>query len=364
MPVLVERILLYVVASVLVSNCLAQSSGPNAEEKKGSAGTHQRARHLTLASTTKVASEPAGAFLDPLKCDGDGNLYLRVYADAVPGIRKLNSKGERIAVFQPNIAPSDLKIDVAHYFSVRPDGSVYQLIFAHEDIARYVFVYKPDGSYRSKIKLQPGFPWVPAQVAAFPSGNVLVTGLKYDHDRSNGVMWPFTGIFSSDGTLLKEITLEDDDAIHDMAAAGDGHVTSSIAPGTNSAVGRGALEAADDGNIYLMRRVSPAIVYVISQGGEMVRRFIVDPREPDYMPDGMHIAGSRIAVQFLQPVTGEQLLKIIDLEGHELATYDDPGGSKPTLGSAFICYSNNPERFTFLATTEDETLSLKIAEPH
>jgi hypothetical protein len=319
--------------------------------------------HLVLASTLKAPAELAGTFFDPLKCDQDGNLYLRLYTDTITAIHKLNPKGERVAIFEPGSATSDLKVDFGLYFSVAPDGYLYQLTFVQE-MTRYVFIYKSDGSYKSMIKLQPGFPWNPTQVAPFAGGNILVSGLEYDKD-PNSPMWPFTGIFSSDGTLLKEIKLEDDEEIHDLAASGDPHVVPPGHPSSNQAVSLGAMELAADGNIYLMRRLSPAIFYAVSPGGEVVRRFIVDPGQPDYLPDSMHIAGSTIATQFTRSLGGQKLFKIVDLEGHEIATYDDPkGNEKTSLGSAFICYSTNPERFTYLGMTDDAILTLKIAEPH
>ena len=42
---------------------------------------------------------------------------------------------------------------------------------------------------------------------------------------------------------------------------------------TNRAVGWGQTEPAKDGNIYSMRRASPADFYAISPGGEVVKRF-------------------------------------------------------------------------------------------
>lgn len=356
--------MLLVSASVTL-NCWAQTAPmqkPPSGPQQSRGDTVARHGRLMLASTVKAPAELAGTFFDPLKCDQDGNLYLRLYGDTISAIHKLNPKGERVAIFEPRTATPDLKVDFGLYFSVAPDGYLYPLTFVQE-ITRYVFIYKPDGSYKSMIKLQPGFPWNPTQVAPFASGSVLVSGLEYDKDR-NAAMWPFTGIFSSDGTLLKEIKLEDDDEIHDLAASGDPHVVPPGHPSSNQAVSLGAMEPAEDGNIYLMRRLSPAIFYAISPGGVAVRRFTVDPGQPDYMPDSMHIAGNRIAVQFTRALGGEKFLKVVDLEGHEIATYDDPKhDEKTSLGSAFICYSANPERFTYLCMTDDAILTLKIAEP-
>ncbi|HWO36141.1 MAG TPA: hypothetical protein VNO32_45710 [Candidatus Acidoferrum sp.] len=82
------------------------------------------------------------------------------------------------------------------------------------------------------------------------------------------------------------------------------------------------------------------------------------------MPVTMHIAGNKIAVLFRQEQTRKEIIKVVDLEGHDVATYDEPTqDGRQTLGLAFICYTENPQRFTFLTTTEDDRLGLVIATP-
>ena len=83
----------------------------------------------------------------------------------------------------------------------------------------------------------------------------------------------------------------------------------------------GRAEAGDDRNIYVMRKTSPAIVYAISPGGEVLRRFTVDPGDTSYSPFVMQVAGGRIAILFLEPQTQKEIINVPDLEGHELATY-------------------------------------------
>jgi len=317
--------------------------------------------HLTPVETTTAPSEVARGFAG-LACDGDGNIYLGSDSPAVPGIRKLNPKGELVALFQPSANP-DIKLGVAGDFSVTPDGELYQLAFPKDEITRYVLVFKPDGTYKDKIKVQPGFAWIPASIAVFANGTLLVTGQEYVKDQP---MRPFTGIFSADGSLLKELSLEDDDGINEMARSHDSRVTSSMNPTSNRAVGWGRAEGAKDGNIYVMRWLSPVVIYAVSPGGGVVRRFTVDPGRGDFMPVHMHIAGNRIAVLFTQRQTMEKIMKVVDLEGQELATYDElREQGKPklgTLGSAFACYTLKPERFTFLVTTDDHRIQLKQVE--
>jgi hypothetical protein len=47
-------------------------------------------------------------------------------------------------------------------------------------------------------------------------------------------------------------------------------------------------------------------------------------------------------------------MKIVDLAGHEIATYDqarvDGKPKSDSLGSAFACDTANPQRFTFLTS--------------
>ena len=78
----------------------------------------------------------------------------------------------------------------------------------------------------------------------------------------------------------------------------------------------------------------------------------------------MHIAGRRIAILFREAQTHKQLVKVVDLEGSEVATYsDEVVNGRSRLGLAFACYTDSPERLTFLGTTDDNKLQLKVAEP-
>ncbi len=340
------------------SASVATKSSTASVNSEAKARREQDARHLGI-ETVKIASEHAGVF-SGLKCDGDGNLYLRGEPDGVRGIIKLSAKGERMAVLQPN--SPDVKVYRGGDFSITPDGEVYQVIWARE-VSRYVFVYKPDGSVKSEMKLQPGFVFSPQHIAVFPSGDLFVSGLERDHNPNNPVRWPFQDIFSPSGTLLKELTFKDDDKLHEMAASGDKHIVLPTDPSSNLAFAAGSAGTGSDGNVYLMRRISPAIFYAISAGGA-VRRFTVDPGRPDFMPSRMHIAGSKIAILFRKELTREEILKVVDLQGHEIATYDEPViDGTHALGPAFLCYADDPERFVFLTTTDDDKLGLIIARP-
>lgn len=355
-----------VLVAIVSIGCGAQSSPAGAPQpvpaKEQQTKQLSSTLHLTPVETITAPSEVAAGFAQ-LGCDSDGNLYLGSDSPA-PGVRKLNTKGELVALFQPDANP-DVKVWGSGSFAVTLDGELYNWVGAKTEITRYVLVFKPDGTYKSAIKLQPGFPWIPASLAVFANGTLLITGQEYDVDRSKPML-PFTAIFSADGRLLKEVSLEDDERLHGMAVAHDPHVSSSMNPTGNRAVSWGQMEAAKDGNIYVMRWQSPAIIYAVSPGGAVVRRFTVDPGRDDLMPVKMHIAGNRMAILFTQRQTNEKIMRVVDLEGQELATYDElREQGKPklgTLGSAFACYTVKPERFTFLVTTDDHRIQLKQVE--
>lgn len=320
--------------------------------------------HLVRVETVTAPSEMAGLARPPLKCDDAGNVYLRTDSEPQSAIHKLNSKGESVALYQAT--SSTMKIDVASYFDVDADGrELYELVYPHE-ISRYVFVYGDNGELKSSVKLQPGFPFMPSKLAAFPSGEYLVSGLEYDEDKT-AAMWPFTGIFGADGRLLKELELEDDKTLHDMAASGDTRVAVAGHPGSNRAVSGSEIEIAGDGNAYLMRWTAPPIFYAITPGGEVLRRFTVGTGQPGYVPAAMHVYKNRIAVWLFEMQTGSSIMKIVDLEGHEIASYDESKGKEAEtaegLGAAFACYTENPTRFVFVGANNENRVQFWIAEP-
>jgi hypothetical protein len=366
MPIRFRGVLLPV---LLCTSCWAQShAAGNAQQmlanNVGKGMTEPRSLRLVPAETILAPTEVAKGFTE-LSCDAAGNLYLGSDSPATPGIRKLGPRGELLATFAPTDNP-DIKVGGGSSFAVSQNGDLYFVASAKNEISRYVLVFKSDGTYKNKIKLQPGFAWVPASIGVFPNGTLLMTGQEYVKGEP---MAPFTGIFSADGTLRKEIDLEDDKVIDEMARLGDSRVTSPVNPSSNRAVSWGRMQAASDGNIYVMRWLSPAVFYAISPGGKVVRRFIVDSGRDDLMPMQMHISGDRIAVLFVQHESFERIMKVVDLEGHEIATYDYDtgnygvsGSNVAHLGLAFACYTAKPERFTFLTTTDDHRIQLQLAE--
>jgi len=320
---------------------------------------------LALKKTISLRTEAVTSVWAPA-CDANGNFYLPDLESLT--ISKFNAKGEHVATFKANSSPDMPQVDHVGGFVTAADGEVYQLALPHS-YDRDVLVYSKDGSYKSKIKLDAGGVWMPSLFVALPSGNFLATGQKWN--RTVKEYGPFTGIFSSDGSLLKELQLEDDAYINQQRSWGDSRFT--MGPGQvyssiNYAISRGEMKLGDDGNVYLLRWLNPAVIYAISPGGEVVRRFTVDPGDPELTVGGMEIAENRIAVLFHRSREGEnvqqEMIKVVDLEGNKIATYGMPMvDGRVAFGITLACYTQNPEQFTFLDWTKDEKMVLKITEP-
>ena len=340
---------------------LATAAQSNSGERPGPPKHLATEHRLVLATKVPVKSEFADLLYGPQKCDGSGNLFFQTDLTGTEPLKKLNLKGELVAQFRPRSNP-DMPLDGANDFTVDANGDVYLLVFPHE-INRYVFAFKSDGTYKSAVKLNPGFAWVPSALATFQTGGFLVSGLAYNGD--NPVMIPFTGVFAADGTLLKEVKLPDDDDLFDMAASGDPRVAASSNSSQNHAVSPSKMQVGSDGNLYLMRALNPAILCAISPGGEVVRRFTVHSGNTNDKVVSFHMAAGKLAVLFWDTETSTDLIKVVDLEGHELAAYREPlpDKSKPDrIGSAFACYLENPERFIFLSFGDNNQLEIETVE--
>ncbi len=259
---------------------------------------------LAIVKTVAVKSEPVRTFAEPLQCDSRGNTYMlhRSSRGAPPyEVHEFSSQGKPVAVFSTGTVPG-LQAHQATYFSVADDGTVYQLLYLG-DRNRYVALFTPDGSFKAKILLQTGFILTPQQVVPFPSGNILVAGMKeeYGPDGHYTNMVPFTGIFSREGTLLKTVVLPDDTEIGQRSEAGDIDTVDAAYPHHIKGIVSGRAMAASNGNVYLMRRLSPRTVfYAISPAGDVVKTFPVENADDtDSVVLAAHISEDRLAVQFV-----------------------------------------------------------------
>jgi hypothetical protein len=338
---------------------LAANKADSATGKPGSKTQHSA---LSVVETIKLTGIDTGLLVDVPQCDADGNLYLRNDIDFQSPIHKLSLKGEKKADFLASSSSDlpQLPPQLAHSgaFWVSEDGELYLEIMASMT-EHDLLVFGKDGTYKSKVGIDNGSLWHLKKFAVFPSRDFLIAGEKWQKPEQNYA--PFTAIFSSRGTFLKELSLDDDAKIYQYTVAADSEFVPH--PGNNRAIFWGAIARAPDGNIYLMRWLSPAVIYAISAGGEVLRRFTVNPGDARSMPSSMRIAGDSIAIEFRNKDTKKQLFKVVDLEGRDRAIYEWPEFEGKPLWLS-LCYFQNPVRFVFLDQAKDDIPVLRVAEPH
>ena len=349
--------------SVLASSFLFATAIACAQTSLPSAPTiaAKHGAELKLWKTIESASTEDSVFELPINCDEAGNIYMKSGSDGFSVIHKYNPAGERTTSFAANTCP-DVKVQVAGTFFVAPDGRVSQVVFPPNEPQSSILLFEDDGSCHAKIKLDTQFSFQPYQLAEFPSGAMLVSGLLWSpHDKA---YLPYLGLFSASGSLLKEVDLNDESSLEEPAKG----ITPVPLHRDNSkpdqSVTKGGMQLAADGKAYLMRSGSPAVVYAISQGGVVVRRFTIDPGDPGLTSREMHAAGNRIAVLFTDSRARRQLVKIVDLNGNPVNEYTHIfGGGQSAMFPTFACYSLPGDKFTFLTTSKDNKLVIESAEP-
>jgi hypothetical protein len=322
---------------------------------------------LRVSSTMNVVSEMGGAFKSGAKCDADGNLYIRKFARdrglLGPAV-KIDAHGKRTALFDP-AAYAQLELDRADWFSPAPDGGLYMI--AQSGILKpiiYVLHFSSDGAPLSSVRLDADLEVY--AFAAFAEGNLLVSGVRRDVLNKNDHGRNFTAVFSDDGRELAQLTFPKTSRPPRVGAKSDGQLKSGQKESANDAEQAvPALDLADaevgsDGNLYVMRGSSPALVYVIAPSGQIIKALKIAGPAAGVVPYGFHVSGNRLALSFWNEASESQMMVVADAQtGRKIASYVDASG----LGTSFACYSADDSVFTFLKLGEGNTLELIRAEP-
>src|SRR6202158_923625 len=328
---------------------------------------------LHVSSTMNVASEMGGAFMSPSKCDADGSLYVRKLAVDRPllgPVVKIDSEGKRTALFDP-AAFSQLALDRADAFSPASDGGIYQI--AQSGVLKpriFVLHFSSDGSPSSPTRLDADLEVY--TFAAFVSGNFLLSGVQRDVQNRNDRGRNFTAVFSADGRELAQLSFQkpqgaakagvksDAGGRHKEAQKDAQKETPKDAEKPAPMLDLADAEVGSDGNLYVMRSSSPALIYVIAPSGKIMQTLKVAAPQPGTAPSAFHVSGNRLAISFWNEKSRSQTVVVADAQtGRKIASYADPTG----LGTSFACYSANEGVFTFLKLGEGNTLEVIRAEP-
>ena len=284
------------------------------------------------------------------QCDGQGNTFVTIFdpmAD-LPGDRPL-LMFDNAGKLQARISTSRKALQLAPYWDafepsfLLPGGEVARLAWAKDAV--FLVKFSTDGKLESRMALAaPAF--TPHYFVIFPEGEIFVSGLQRPK------MKIFNALYAPDGRLLKRLSLPEDQAIDEAVRRGDIRYTPAAPISGNRAISAGRLRLGDDGNAYLMRSTSPAKVYVISASGELLRSLDLEPPDVGQTPRGMQLSKTRIAVEFCSD----------RCETTELAVFDANTGRKVSgfsheqIFGSLSCFTEKPEKFTFLTVNDDQNL--------
>ncbi len=314
---------------------------------------------LQVSSTINVASEMGGAFMSPSRCDEDGNLYVRKYASDRPmlgPVVKIDGRGQRSALFDPS-SFSQLNLTRADSFTPASDGGIYQIAQSGVENPRiYVLHFSPDGSPSSPVRLDADFEVY--SFAAFPSGNLLVSGLERDLQNKHDPGHSVTAVFSADGRLFAHLSFDQSGAKNsENSAARQGSAAHPESEKSLPVPDLTDAEVGIDGNLYALRNSAPALIYVISPAGKILRTITVAAPVKGIAPSSFHVSQNRVAVAF-DSESGEILVVVDAQTGERIATYS----RADIAGTTFACYSADESAFTFVRLGEKNELEIVRAE--
>ena len=305
--------------------------------------------------------------MSPSKCDADGNLYIRKLAMDRPllgPVVKIDADGKRTALFDP-AAFSKLALDRADAFSPAADGGMYQI--AQSGVLKplsYVLRFSSDGSPSSPTRIDADFEVY--TFAAFASGNFLVSGVQREVQNRNDRGRNFTAVISADGRELVQLSFQQPlqpAKGSKRSDAGGSKKQAQKEPANDAGEPVPLLDLADaevgsDGNLYVMRASSPALVHVIAPNGKIMQTLKV-AGPAGALPGAFHVSGNRLAILFWNEENQSGTMVIADAQtGRRIASYADATG----VGTSFACYSANDGIFTFLKLGEGNALEVIRAE--
>lgn len=313
---------------------------------------------LVPTSTTVVQTEWRRPLHLPLRCDGDGNIYLRGFEQGNPAspVLRLSPKGDRVTTFSFGNEAS-LQKGVVQDFAVTPDGDVFELV--QFDNNTYIASFSDDGRFKSKTKIEKQF-W-PIHLTVLAGGtSFLITGAEVP---VKGGPPPklINAIFDTSGRLTKEISFQHDPAELKEAPRDKPKVENYLGDRTILPLVTGDAQTGPDGNWYVMRASKPAVIFALDSTGKLVRTVTVEPPEPRMDVGNMQFSANWIAVLFYRANSDGQVEKRI------LALVDPRTGVREHtyvlgegLGGAFAC--SNGTSYTFV-TDEGGKLAISYAQP-
>jgi hypothetical protein len=298
------------VALVLVSGFLfSQTEKPSKEVRKETIKLEVKKQQTVLQTNALMGNS---------QCDAKSNVYFYTSVGRDQAIFKFDSSANKrvpIDFLAPEL--QNFAID-PHRFTVTSNGYLYVPAFLPKGKERgpYIAEFDDEGKFKSKTRL-PGW-FVVMHIGVFASGEFLIVG----HNTVGKTLRKgyFVAIFSSSGQLLRYVDLQTDDKTEAMTEAGDPNYANTSTPEPlDRTFEHGRIRSLDDGNVYFLRRTSPATIYAINSGGEVVRTLTVDAG--NMFPSDFEYSNGYFAVRMFDPDKASKgIFKVIAaITGEEFA---------------------------------------------
>ena len=322
----------------------------------GAAYAETAALHIEKTTVSKSTFGSNDGPVGAGQCDSSRNIYVRLLDPVDPGqarpVLMFDKAGALQAKFASPHLPELQKGQFEFPFALLPHGGVAVVDWMYPDI--HVVKFSPDGKVESDVQLDFAR-FAPYQLAVFPSGELLLSGVE-DGNRAHPPRYKsFAAVYDKTGHLTKKLSLEGDGEIDQAIEVGDSRYASHGPGWGNLAVAQGMAATGEDGNVYLVRRTSPATVYVISSSGEVVRKFVVEPQTSGDMPFEMQLAKGKIAFVFDgwtgDRPSGNEKLAVVDANSGERLE-DFEGGTAGTEFFGLSCYAPDSGAFSFLSMSD------------
>jgi len=283
--------------------------------------------------------------LDSVKCNADGDLFVRFFHIAllVEPITKIKLSGATDALFSIGSDPENRNASMVD-FSPTEAGGLDALILGPPGVK--IVRFSKDGRFDSSIPVDLGFAADLTQLVSLPGGNFFLSGTVTTKSEGRESGDPVNLIVDAQGRVLRDLRLPKDERPDQKANAKDAHDEA------NPAVAHGRALLGEDGNIYIMRSVSPALFFVVSPAGTLVRKFGISAPIPKSVPRMFAVAKGRMAVEFYRGAEGKQPQKIVYRvvnagDGRYVADYSTLPGR-----GGWACFSGDD--FTFLGAENEQ----------
>lgn len=297
------------------------------------------------------------------QCDSSGNIYVRVFDSADGNQARPVLMFDKAGTLQAEFASPHLfelqRRGFEFAFAVLPHGGIAVADWNNPGIR--VVKFSPDGKVESDVQLDFAS-FIPHQLSVFRSGELFLSGAE---DGTRGYRYKsFAAIYDRTGHLIKRLTLDGDAEIERAIELGDSRYATRGPSSGNSAAEQGIAATGEDGNVYLVRRTSPAIVNVISSSGDLVRKVVVGPETSGDMPFQMQLAKGKLAFVFDgwtgSRSSGNTKLTVVDASsGDRLEHFEGGIAGRGLFGLS--CYTPDTGTFTFVSMSDAKHVEITTA---